>query len=87
MKVVKMPIEMIAWFTQEGIPHPIKFRLKNDDESWIVVKVNRIISRDIEKLAGNKMIVFTCQSIIKGVEKIYEVKYEVESCKWMLFKI
>jgi len=87
MKVVKKSIEMIAWFNQEGIPHPIKFRIMDNKESWIVIKVDRIIKRDTEKLAGNKMIVFRCQSIINGVEKIYEIKYELDTCKWILFKI
>ncbi len=87
MKVVRKPIEMIAWFTEDGIPNPIRFRIKDSGESRMTIKVDRIIKRDLEKLAGNKMIIFTCQSFIDGTERIYEVKYEHDTCKWMLFKI
>jgi hypothetical protein len=40
-----------------------------------------------EKYAGNIMYSFKCKSIINDIEKIYELKYEVASSKWILFKI
>ncbi|MCT4564024.1 MAG: hypothetical protein N4A68_06855 [Maledivibacter sp.] len=87
MKIVALPVDMIAWFTKDGIPNPIKFRIVTDDESNAVIKVDRIITRDVEKLAGNKMHVFRCQSYINGIEKTFELKFEVDSCKWLLYKI
>ncbi|QZY56735.1 hypothetical protein [Crassaminicella profunda] len=87
MKVVAKPIEMIAWFEQNGAPHPIRFRLKNNDECWNIIKVERVITVEKEKLAGNYMYVFTCQSVINDVTKVYVLKYELSSCKWVLFKI
>lgn len=87
MRIVRKPIEMIAWFTADGVPNPIRFRIKDSEESRMTINVDRIIKRDLEKLAGNKMIIFTCQSFIDGAEKLYEVKYEHDTCKWMLFKI
>lgn len=87
MKVLMRPIEMIAWFTEQGIPNPIKYRTTLEDKSKVCVKVDRIITREEEKLAGNRMIVFKCESIIDGVERIYELKYELNSMKWYLFKI
>lgn len=33
------------------------------------------------------MLVYTCSAAIDGTEKIFEIKYDVESCKWILFKI
>lgn len=87
MKVIRKPIEMIAWFTEDGIPTPIKFRIKDNKELWKIVKVKNILRRETKKLAGNKMIVFTCQSLINGTEKLYEIKYELDTCKWLLFKM
>lgn len=87
MRVVAKPIEMIAWFNIEGIPNPVRFRFQNEEEVWTIIKVDRIITKDIEKLAGNYMYVFRCQSAIDGMEKVYELKYELATCKWILFKI
>lgn len=87
MKVVARPIEMVAWFTADGIPHPVRFRIKNTDESFSTIKVDKILFNQSEKLAGNHMIVFRCKSIISGEEKIFEIKYELATCKWILYKI
>lgn len=80
------PIDMIAWFTREGIPNPIRYKLTSDDTSNIVVKVDRVITRSEEKLAGNRMLIFRCQSEINGLLKLYELKYELSTCKWYLHK-
>ncbi|MBU3177565.1 hypothetical protein KPL47_14610 [Clostridium estertheticum] len=46
------------------------------------------------KLDGNKqrisdeiMTVVTCQSVINEIDRLYELKYELSSCRWILFKI
>lgn len=82
-----MPIEMIASFSENGVPTPLKFRIKAIDEANSVIKVSRVIQIDKEKIAGNAMYVFKCQSIINEFEKIYELKYELSSCKWILYKM
>jgi hypothetical protein len=87
MKVVAKPIEMVAWFTTDGHPNPVKFRFQNDDSTFDVIRVDRILCTDVEKLAGNMMIVFRCQSSIDSMDRIYEIKYELRTCKWILFKI
>lgn len=86
MKVIAKSIEMIAYFKSDGMINPIKFRMQ-EDNSYEVIKINKIISTDIEKLCGNKMMVFTCSAFINNTEKIFEIKYDVDKCKWMLFKI
>ena len=86
MKILMQPIEMIAWFTREGVPHPIKYRLRQNEEN-ITVRVDRVMIRSEEKLAGNRMLLYRCQSVINGIEKVYELKYELGTCKWFLYKM
>nr|WP_207753660.1 hypothetical protein [Clostridium paridis] len=78
---------MVAWFDKEGVLHPVRFRFHNEDQSDMRVKVDRVITRNIEKLAGNKMIVYNCISEIEGISKQFQLKYELSTCKWILFKI
>jgi len=82
MKILMKPIDMIAWFTKEGIPKPIRYKL--DDQ---VIKVQQVTSKSEEKLAGNRMIIFRCQSEINGELRLFELKYELQTCKWFLFKM
>ena len=87
MKVIMKPVDMIVWFTKDGVPHPLKYRFENDNQENITVNVDRIVFREEEKLAGNKMLVYKCQSIINGIERIFELKYELNTCKWFLYKM
>jgi len=87
MKVVAKPVDMVAWFDKEGIPHPVRFRIINEDSSNKVIKVDRVITREVEKLAGNNMMVFNCFSEISGTGRSFQLKYELKTCKWVLFKI
>lgn len=87
MKAAARPIEVIAYTDAKGNINPIRFRIKNEDESVKVIKIDKVIGREIERLAGNNMIVFNCQSVFNNIEKRYVIKYELGTCKWILFKI
>jgi hypothetical protein len=87
MQVLAKPISVVAWFEESGFPHPVRFRIKAEDESEKVIKVDRVVTIDKEKIAGNDMLLFRCQSTIKNIQRLYEIKYELRTCKWILFKM
>jgi hypothetical protein len=87
MKILAQPIEMISYTDNKGDVRPLRFRLVNEDESVKVIKIDKVIVKETEKLAGNNMLVFKCQSLIDNVERLFELKYELSTCKWMLFKV
>lgn len=82
MKVVMEPIEMIAWFDIPGKPRPIRFRHDGN-----VVKVEMVIRLSEDKIAGKLTKIYECQSNINGLMKRFELKYEMGTCKWFLYKI
>ncbi|MGL4772955.1 MAG: hypothetical protein ACRC2K_05250 [Clostridium sp.] len=86
MKVVSKSIQVIAAFDNLGGIKPIRFKLDEEDKN-VVIKIDRIITEEMEKLAGNIMKVFNCISVINGVERRYQIKYEIKTCRWILFKI
>jgi len=87
MKVLALPIEVVSYTDDKGSVRPIRFRMQINDEAMKVVKIDRVLFKDTEKLAGNVMIVYKCQSQIDNVLKQFEIKYELNTCKWMLYKI
>lgn len=87
MKVIAKQIEMVAWTDTKGNINPVRFKITNEDKSNSVVKIDKVICVEKEKLAGNNMLAFKCQSVINGLDKLYEIKYELSSCSWILFKI
>lgn len=87
MKVVAKPIDVVTWTDRSGSIHPIRFRYIEKDESYKVIKINKVIHREKEKLCGNPMMIYHCSTTINGIEKFFELKYELSTCKWILFKI
>ncbi|HHV95408.1 MAG TPA: hypothetical protein GXX37_02865 [Clostridiaceae bacterium] len=87
MKTYMKTVKMLSVTEENGMQTPLKFQLKNEDGGRITVKVDNVIFRNEEKLAGNKMLVYRCQSQINGVLKVFELKYEVSTCKWYLYKM
>jgi hypothetical protein len=87
LKVVAKPIEVVAWFDNKiGTVHPVRFRIMQNEAVTTVI-IDKIIKQIEERLAGNYTLVFTCQSLINDTEKIYEIKYEIATHRWVLFKI
>ncbi|AFQ46246.1 hypothetical protein [Desulfosporosinus meridiei] len=81
MKLLAAPIEVLAWF-ENGKPHPLRFKLDEKE-----LKIDKVVSVSEEKLAGNRMLIFKCQSEIKGEVQIFEIKYELNTCRWLLWKM
>ena len=87
VKIVAKPIEVVSWTDINGNINPVRFKITKEDGSNSVVRIDKVICIEKEKLAGNHMLVFKCQSVITGAERLYELKYELSTCRWMLFKI
>jgi hypothetical protein len=86
LKIIAKDIEMIAYFKKNGNMEPLRFRIEEDNK-YKVIKIDRILEQKCERFCGNKMLVFTCISLINGIEKIFEIKYDIENCNWILYKI
>ena len=87
MKVLALPIEMVSYTDNKGFIKPIRFRMQIEDEPMHVIKIDKVIVKETEKFAGNIMIVYKCQSLIDNTIKLFEIRYELATCKWILFKI
>jgi hypothetical protein len=40
-----------------------------------------------ERRAENPMVVYGCQGQVGGQKRLLELKYEIHTCKWYLYKI
>ncbi len=78
MKIINQPIKVMAIFNTDGKIEPIKFRFDNK-----VVRVEKVTKVYEEKIVGNKRLIFICEHNGKD---IYEIKYEIDSRTWYLFK-
>jgi hypothetical protein len=78
MKILNEPIKVMAVFDTNGKIEPVKFRL--DDK---VVRIEKIMKTYEENIIGNTRVVFVC---LHNGKDIFELKYEVDTKTWYLFK-
>ena len=82
----RKPVEVIAWFNTDGNPRPIKLRYLTNDERLIKIKVDRVIEKSIDNLAANKMLKYKCETVYNNSKKLFELRYELETCRWYLYR-
>ncbi|MDR1778180.1 MAG: hypothetical protein LBR14_00225 [Clostridiales Family XIII bacterium] len=87
MKVLAKEIEMLASFQRRGQIRPHRFRVAGEDGREEVIQVEKILQTEETRLAGVRALVFTCQSVIRGLQRRYELKYRVEEHRWELYKM
>lgn len=87
MKIMSEPIDAIVKFKGKEKPVPYKFRYLDEEEVYNEVKIDKIITVEETKIAGIRAYIYRCQSQVKGVEKVYEIKYIIGECRWELYKI
>lgn len=78
MKILNEPIKVMAVFNTDGKIEPVKFRLEDK-----VVRIEKILKIYEENIVGNNRIVFVC---LHNGKDIFELKYEIDSKTWFLFK-
>jgi len=81
MKTFARPIDVIVSFSYDELT-PLRFRVSRKDGSQVVVNIDQVLDKKLEKIAGCETILFKC--IADG--KPCELKFWKENCKWVLFK-
>ncbi len=87
MKLLVWPIRVISESSESGVVTPIRFQISNSKNGPAVVRVEKILNVYEEDLIGTKVRIFHCQSVIKGQLRDFELKYELPTCKWYLYKM
>lgn len=84
MTATRKSIFMIAYFDFEGNITPVKFKLLNEEQEKITIKIERIIHKELNKFAGNNMLIYTCEVCTNNTIKLVELRYELDTCRWYL---
>lgn len=86
MKLLNQQIDMISWTSRDGVVTPVRFRMEENGRP-VVIKVGRILQTEKSCHCGAPVLSFRCSSVIRDVEKIYELTYTCSSQRWLLKKI
>jgi len=87
MKLINKKIDMITWSDKDGKMKPMRFRYEDDEEMQQVVKVDTILSYQVVGTRKDPILSYNCKSLINDMEKIYEVRFDVNKMMWTLYKM
>lgn len=89
MRIISKKIEMIAYFKEkeEENPLPIRFRIEDKEGSRHIIHIESIMGVKRDRKAGNPLIIYDCQALVGNYQKPIQIFYEINTCKWYLFKI
>ena len=88
MTLLNKPIEVTAYLDSAGIIKPQKFKAINEDGSKTLFQIQRSIRRDKEKIGENSyMYTFTCEVLVDGKTVLCDLKYNVQTKEWVLFRM
>lgn len=73
---------MIATFSKEGRPYPYRFRLVAEDETFIVVNIDKILFMEENK--RENIIKFRCNCIINDTKRTVDIYFYKMSAKWYM---
>lgn len=82
MKAYYERIECMAVWGKDGSINPIRFKFKGKVYGHIQIKY-----MNANKHAGNVMYEYTCIASCEGQEHPCELRYELSTCIWYLYKI
>jgi len=86
--LLKEPIEVAAYLDSAGIIKPSSFKRLNQDGSSALFTVQRSIRRDKEKLGeGTYLYTFTCEVVVYERTVLCDLKYNVQTKEWVLFRM
>jgi len=87
MKTINRKIEMLCYFLEDGTMKPQRFRIETREQEKVVYIIKQIQKVDFSKLAGIRLATFICQIVHNGELRLCEIRYNLETCEWVLFKM
>lgn len=87
MRTLAIPIGVLTATDEAGMMYPLRFKALTKNKEDIIIKVDKVESKELEKFAGNPMLLYKCRGLVNDKERSFELKFEINTCKWMLWKM
>lgn len=85
--ILNIPIQLISSCSTLGNFTPLKFRFEDNAHNLITINISDILSTRERKFNGVHDLIYTCQSNTSEVTQLFELKYNVNTHKWFMFRM
>lgn len=84
--MINQPIEMVVQTDIAGNMKLIRFRIKDQEDVWQVIKIEKFKMREPNGYTKDKR-VFDCLVIVNGIKRVAEIYYNINTMKWVLYNL
>ena len=86
MNIVDKSVQVVTKTDGAGIVKPLCFFF-TDDVSEEVINVERLVRRDKEKIGGDYTYTFTCEIIKDNMKMLCDLRLNLSTNKWILYRM
>ena len=78
---------MVCAFSTQGEIKPVRFRYEDSDHQIITVDIDNTIAQKEMTIGKGGSLIFTCESGIEDIKRMYELRYEIGTHKWIFCRM
>lgn len=87
MTAVNIPIQLVSACSTQGNITPLWFRYENESHQVETIRIEQIVSSKEERHCGMDYIGYVCWTELEGYRHLVELRYQISSHQWKLFKL
>ena len=87
LETSNIPLQVISVCSTKGEFLPLRFRYEDKEYGLQTVEIIETVCTKEIKYVGIEAFLYTCKAILHGTEKLFELKYTVQTHNWVLFRI
>ncbi len=81
-----IPIQMIVHCDEKGILRPLRFQIRDDQNKTHTVQIGQVIDSRKTINSDGEAIMYFCKANVQGKERLFELKYQINTQQWLLFR-
>lgn len=86
MDYENLPVQVIVYCDAGGELRPLRFRYEDVQHQVHTVHVDQVTDSRKVEFVGIEAMLYLCKARENGKEHLYELKYTVQTHKWVLFR-
>lgn len=86
MTQTNTPVDVICVCSACGTIRPLRFQIEDDAHQMIRVDIDEVISTREIPYVGVEAQIYLCRAQVRGVQRLFELKYSIRSHSWSLFR-
>lgn len=88
MRILAHPIDVVFLTSKDGTITPLKFRYEHPEKGTEnTYNIDAVLDTKDNNMAGEKSRIFTCECVVGEKKVLFELKYALQSAKWVLYRI